>query len=266
MRLAVQDVLLPGDDPVTKPGMAAGCGFEFIEYRYPNLESCWREVGKALDDAPVELRTIDEFPFRRLAVPDASHAERLGEARRAIDVAAELGAEVVTTIGALGEVAAEFESDRMLGTYLESLQELATTAADNGITLAIEPLNRYETSFVNTLAEAVDMARRVDRANVEIMAEFFHLNLEEADMAESLRAAGAAVAHVHLADSNRRLPGRGHLDMGPGLRALEEDGYAGVMTLECCIGERWRGLGYFDGDYAAELRWSRTYLEGLGTA
>ncbi len=263
MKLAVQDVLLPGPDPAAKPALAAACGFDFIEYRYPNLEGSWREVRAALADSPVTLHSIDELPFRRLAVPDPDHSARLTAARRAIDIANELGARVLTTIGALGNISAQFPSDRMIATYVESLQVLAEPAAAAGITLTIEPLNRYETSFVNTLAEAVAVARRVDRPNVKIMADFFHLNLEEPDIAASLRAAVPHLAHVHLADSNRLLPGRGHLDFAPGLSTLEDSNYSGVMTLECCIAERWRGLGYFAGDHAAELQRSRAHLEAL---
>jgi sugar phosphate isomerase/epimerase len=263
VKLAVQDVLLPGRDPTAKPALAAASGFDFIEYRYPNLENSWREVRAALDDSPVTLHSIDELPFRRLAVPDPDHSARLAAALRAVDIAAELGTGVLTTIGALGNISAQFPSDRMTATYVESLQVMAGPAAAAGITLAIEPLNRYETSFLNTLAEAVAVARRVDRPNVKVMADFFHLNLEEPDIAASLRAALPHLAHIHLADSNRLLPGRGHLDFAPALEMIEDSNYSGVMTLECCIGERWQGLGYFDGDHAAELRRARAHLEAL---
>ncbi len=263
MKLAIQDVLLPGPDPAAKPALAAACGFDFIEYRYPNLENSWREVRAALADSPVTLHSIDELPFRRLAIPDPDHSARLNSALRAIDITAELGARVLTTIGALGNISTQFPFDRMLATYVESLQILAGPAAAAGITLAIEPLNRYETRFLNTLAEAVAVAGRVDSSNVKIMADFFHLNLEELDIAASLRAALPHLAHVHLADSNRLLPGSGHLDFALSLIALEEPAYTGVMTIECCIAERWRGLGYFEGDHAIELRRARTHLEAL---
>ncbi|MDP6349521.1 MAG: sugar phosphate isomerase/epimerase family protein [Chloroflexota bacterium] len=263
MKIAVQDVLLPGPDPAAKPALAAACGFNFIEYRYPNLENSWREVRAALADSPVMLHSIDELPFRRLAVPDPDHSTRLAAALRAVDIASELGARVLTTIGALGNISAQFPSDRMTATYVESLQVLAGPAAAAGITLTIEPLNRYETHFLNTLAGTVAIAERIAQPNVKIMADFFHLNLEEPDIAASLRAALPHLAHIHLADSNRLLPGRGHLDFAPALKVLVDSNYSGVMTFECCIGERWQGLGYFSGDHAAELPSARAHLEAL---
>jgi len=67
------------------------------------------------------------------------------------------------------------------------------------------------------------------------MADFFHMNIEEADIAASIRAAGQHIVHVHVADSNRLQPGKGHLDFRPGFAALKESGYDGYLGIECRI-------------------------------
>ena len=67
------------------------------------------------------------------------------------------------------------------------------------------------------------------------MPDFFHMNIEEADIAESLRAAGKHIAHVHLADSNRRLPGLGHTDFASGFAALRDTGFDGTLAIECRV-------------------------------
>ena len=117
----------------------------------------------------------------------------------------------------------------------------------------IEPLIRYETHLINTLQDAAATAARANHPAIRILADFFHMNVEEADIAASIREHGDAIGHVHLADSNRLNPGRGHLDFAPGLRALVDAGYDGVMALECRIA----------GDPMDELRNTANFVRDL---
>ena len=103
-----------------------------------------------------------------------------------------------------------------------------------GVPVFLEPLNRYEQHLVNRLEQGTAFAEEVG-AGVSIMADFFHMNIEEADIAESIRAAGRHLVYVHVADSNRLQPGSGHLDFRPGFRALKEIGYDGWLGIECRI-------------------------------
>ncbi len=112
------------------------------------------------------------------------------------------------------------------------LRELAPAAAAAGVPLFLEPLNRYEAHLVNRLEQGVAFADQVG-PEIGIMADFFHMNIEEADIAASIRAAGQRVVYVHVADSNRLQPGRGHLDFGPGFAALKAIGYDGFLGIEC---------------------------------
>ena len=85
------------------------------------------------------------------------------------------------------------------------------------------------------LQTALPSARRLDHPNVNIMADFFHMSIEEADIAASIRGAAQYVKHVHLADSNRTQPGTGHTEFRSGFAALQEIGFEGFMALECGI-------------------------------
>jgi sugar phosphate isomerase/epimerase len=113
------------------------------------------------------------------------------------------------------------------------LRALGQAAAEAGVPIVVEPLNRYESYFCRRLA---DGARLIAEAGggpgLGLLADFFHMNIEEADIPEALRTAGSLVRYVHVADSNRLQPGRGHLDLVPGFRALKEIGYDGWIGLE----------------------------------
>ena len=95
-----------------------------------------------------------------------------------------------------------------------------------------EPLNRYETNLVNTLEDTVAFLEGAGAKSAKILADLFHMNIEEQSIPDSFRAAGSWVGHVHFADSNRRPVGCGHMDFPPIIAALREIGYAGYLSAE----------------------------------
>jgi len=105
-------------------------------------------------------------------------------------------------------------------------------AAFSNVSLALEPLNRYESRLLNTMKATVDMVERVGFENLGLLYDTFHANIEEAVPVEAIRIAGDRLAHVHLADSNRWVPGRGHIRFDEVWEALEEIGYAHSVVLE----------------------------------
>lgn len=118
---------------------------------------------------------------------------------------------------------------------IEELSQIAPAAEETGALVILELLNRYESHFLNRLEQGVDICQAVGSPGIKMMADFFHMNIEEADIGQAIEEAGDYVAYVHLADSNRYQPGAGHLDFRPGLAALKRIGYDGFMTLECRI-------------------------------
>ena len=114
---------------------------------------------------------------------------------------------------------------------------LAQEAADLGVCLILEPFNRYEARFPKDLAEGASICAEVDSPGLRLMGDFFHMSIEEADIAASLRAAAPYLVHIHLADSNRQTPGRGHTQFLEPFRALREIGYQGFGALECRVPE-----------------------------
>lgn len=115
---------------------------------------------------------------------------------------------------------------------LDCLKECLNVAAGAGVTILLEPLNRYECDYLNTLEEGVRVIRQIGMPSLKLLADTFHMNIEEADITASLCAAGPELGHVHLADSNRQAPGYGHLDVRGVLRVLRDLGYQEYLSFE----------------------------------
>jgi len=150
---------------------------------------------------------------------------------RIIDTASKLDAPAI--IGSMqGRVEGEVHREQALAWLAEALARLAKAAESRGQHLLYEPLNRYETNVFNRIGDATDFLRASALRNVKILADMFHMNLEEASLPEAIRVGGDLIGHVHFADSNRRAIGLGHTDVAPVMSALREIGYAGYLSAE----------------------------------
>ena len=114
----------------------------------------------------------------------------------------------------------------------EGLNILGAFAAKQGVTLIFEPLNRYETNLINRLEEGVKLIDSLHTRNVALLADLFHMSIEEVSIPESLRDFGKYVGYVHFADSNRHPAGNGHTRMQEIAEALQEIGYEGYISAE----------------------------------
>ncbi|TWT52373.1 sugar phosphate isomerase/epimerase family protein [Allorhodopirellula solitaria] len=127
-----------------------------------------------------------------------------------------------------GRHGGEVSPEQALDYLAESLEELAAHAATFQLPLIYEPLNRYETNLINTVSDGVAFLDRLQSDNVKLLADLFHMNIEEANVAEAIVAGAGHIGHVHLVDSNRRAAGLAHMDYSPiaaALRAINYDGY-----------------------------------------
>lgn len=115
---------------------------------------------------------------------------------------------------------------------IDALNELGEHAGQRNVRLIYEPLNRYETNFVNTMEQGVAFLKQLTTKNVVLLADLFHMNIEEQDLASALRIGGAAIGHIHFVDSNRRPAGLGHLDYAPIAQAIRDIAYDGFLSAE----------------------------------
>lgn len=168
----------------------------------------------------------------RFTDPDAAVRARAVEfASEIVDFAAAFGAPAI--IGSMqGRVEPGANREEALARLAEALEALGARAEARGVPLLYEPLNRYETNLLNRLDDAANFLRSLRSRNLRLLADLFHMNLEETSIAGSIRAAGPLIGHIHFADSNRRAVGFGHTSIPPIAAALREIRYAGYLSAE----------------------------------
>jgi D-psicose/D-tagatose/L-ribulose 3-epimerase len=115
---------------------------------------------------------------------------------------------------------------------VEGFQSLGDTLSAYGVTFAIEPINRFETYFLNTAADAAALARQIGHPNIGILFDTFHANIEEKNIAAGYRTVGPYLKHVHTCENDRGIPGSGHVEWREVFQALHQLDYDGWLTIE----------------------------------
>lgn len=118
--------------------------------------------------------------------------------------------------------------------FVEMAGRICDLAGAKGVSIVIEPVNRYEINFVNTLEEGAALVEKVNRPNIGLMPDVFHMNIEDAGIGRCLAQYGHLIRYVHLADSNRQAPGQGHMDFDDifeGLKKARFDDWAAIEIL-----------------------------------
>jgi sugar phosphate isomerase/epimerase len=152
---------------------------------------------------------------------------------KCIDYARLMGAKLVIVVpAAVSKLAPSLSREEDWKNSVKAVREVAKYAEKKDILLAIEPINRYETYLVNSIQDALYYAREVNSSHVKIMADTFHMNIEERDIPEAIRMAGNNLINVHIADSNRCSVGRGHINFKALIKVLKEINYQYALTLE----------------------------------
>lgn len=217
---------------------ATAAGFDAVEIFPPSASAVDVAKVKALSQehrlAIAALGTGGGWVINKwtLTHADCSIRAQAREFIRAIiDKAAVLGAP--TILGSMqGRWEGEVTREQALAWLAEALEDLGEHAAGHGVPFLYEFLNRYETNLCNRLADTDAFLRTLRTKNVRILADLFHMNIEERDPAAALREAGGLVGHVHFADSNRQAIGSGHTDIAAVILALREIGYTGYLSAE----------------------------------
>jgi sugar phosphate isomerase/epimerase len=251
MKLACQDGMAPGSTLQEKLDNLARFGYEGIEFW--GAQFLDTEQGGMRKERVAEVQRLTANHAVKPSSICAGYRGALLDADRHVReqavqdietllyVAGEIGATGVIVVPIFGAPrlpdltpyasALDLETDLLC----ELLELLSGIADDAGSYILLEPLNRYETHYMNRLEQAVSICQRVGGSHLKLMADFFHMNIEERDIPAAIRGAKDYLAHVHLADSTRLLPGYGHTDFRSGFAALKEVGFTGYMALECGI-------------------------------
>jgi D-psicose/D-tagatose/L-ribulose 3-epimerase len=175
------------------------------------------------------------LPGFSLVTDDADIRRRSLEiVRDIIHVVADLGADMVAgpLYTPVGELPGRRRTDDEWKRAIDSYQALAPTLEADGVTLAIEPLNRFETYFLNTIEDGVRLCEAVGHPRVGLLFDTFHANIEAKDVAAALLHGGRHVKYIHTSENDRGTPGSGHVDWPGVFRAIEAIGYDGWLTIE----------------------------------
>lgn len=255
---------------------AADLGYQALELPLENVGDWEPELAReVLDSLGMDAILIGAMGPARSLISRAGDVDATRQYLRAcIAAASVLGSEVVAgPFYAPTGVTWRMDGDERASVVRElrdNLAPLAAEAADLGITLAIEPLNRYETSVLNTVEQSLDALDPLLGAGLGLALDTYHLNIEEKKPADAIRTAGAAIAHVQVCGSDRGAVGDDHTDWPQILRALDEAGYRGPLGLESFTGENatiavaasvWRPLAPSQDELAAR---SIAALRALG--
>ncbi|MCB9450848.1 MAG: sugar phosphate isomerase/epimerase [Anaerolineaceae bacterium] len=241
MRLAIQEDMLPGQTILEKFQQAKTLGLDGIEFWGHGLTARVPEIAAAMEQTGLAASSVNYGRQGQLLSPDRTEREAALAALRqsivdAVDIEAagvvvvpQWGASIVPDLTPYKSVRQlEYE---LLHNHLRSLSDYVYAI---GVHLYIAPVNHYESAFLNTLADAADVRRRVkDHPHIHIAANVFHMALEERDMLVALGEFGAGIGHIYLADSNRRLPGQGMVDFKALAAALNDANYSGWAVLSC---------------------------------
>jgi D-psicose/D-tagatose/L-ribulose 3-epimerase len=221
---------------------AAGC--DFVELLVPEPgELNLAETRAALADHDLGVVLAARVnPTRDLASTDpASHAAGIAYLIETTRIAQALGASIVggplygaplVFAGRAPAPVTESDRARKIAAVVAGLRTAAAAAADQGVTLAVEPLNRFETDIANTTSHGLALVAEVDRPAVALMLDTFHMNMEDPDIAAAIHRAGPRIAHFQANENHRGFLGSGHLDWPAVARALHDVGYRGPITLE----------------------------------
>jgi len=234
---AFQAVALKGDF-ANSVGKVAGWGYDGVEIaiRDPALVDD-DELDRLIADTGLVAPAIGtgqawgEEGLSLTSDDPSIRAEAIERLRSHVPLAERLDAMII--LGLIRGITPTGQTHEQSMSYLvEAIRDCASIAAETGVRFALEPLNRYETDLIHTVAEGLDLIERVGAENFGLLLDTFHMNIEEPQIEESIRTCGDRIFHFHVADSNRWHPGAGHLDFESILEALSATGYQGFVSGE----------------------------------
>lgn len=213
-------------------------GYDGVEIpMFEGEVSHYEKLGRRLEAQGLGATGISVMPGGGKSAVSADKAERdaaLDHIKWLIDCTAAVGGDIAAGPfhQPLGEFTGRGPTDDEIKRCAEVHKTAAQYAASLGITLAVEPLNRFECYFLNTAGQAKKLADLVDEPNYGYLYDTFHFNIEENSIVSVIPETISRITHVHISENNRGAPGAGHIDFQPVFAALKQAGYDGWMTIE----------------------------------
>ena len=232
-------------------------GFDYLEAGVTSLlpdedEEAFAAVLAQYQASLVPVRAFNLFLPGDLKIvgPEVDEERARQYVKRAIRRIEQVGAAIaVIGSGRSRSVPDGFARNEAVAQIDRFLTMVADEADDSAVTIAIEPLNQKESNIINSVAEGVDFAKRVDRPSIRVLADFYHMD-EDGEPLETIVENQAWLAHIHVADSGRGAPGTGQYPYARFVELLDQAGYDGMVSIEC----RWQDFALEAGPAVAFLR------------
>jgi sugar phosphate isomerase/epimerase len=242
-RLAAAESTLEGRSLAEKFDHALALGFDGLELAGAGdgVFAARAEELRTAHAAGVVMPTVVAHVKHFVGDPDPDRRRRgVADLKALLATVAEAGGSGVVTPHAYNVFSLAFDpatmpavDERLRDEFRAALAEVAQYAVTVGAVVYLEPLNRYEDLVVRTLADARAYVEQIASPGLAVVADTFHMSIEEADIGAAIRRHGHLIKHVQLGDSNRLEPGAGHYDWAETLDALEAVGYPGWLAMEC---------------------------------
>lgn len=214
-------------------------GFDVVEIALEDLSLIdFKKIKKALDSTGLECSVCGAFgPTRDIISDDPSIREN---GRKyivdCINACSELGASVFAgpVYSAVGKtrLVSEDKKKREWSLCVETLGELADLAYKKGVVIAVEPLNRFETDFINLAQDALRLVKEVGSPGLKVHLDTFHMNIEEKNLGKAIRNTGEYLYHFHACENDRGTPGSGHIPWQEVASALKDIDYQHYIVIE----------------------------------
>ena len=219
-------------------GKVAEAGFDWIEIPIGSIDQPidYREVATAIRDRGlgVSVGAIfgDDCDF--VLEDPARNQTAITYVKHCIDAAQALGSRLVAgpLYSSHRRLWRATERRRDLERASRYLREVGDYAADRGVIIGIEPLNRFETSFIITVEQGMELIALVDSPAVQLMCDFFHMNIDEKDLPAAVERMGSHLVHIHACENDRGVPGTGHVPWKGIAAALKKTQYDGALVIE----------------------------------
>lgn len=262
MQIGIEENLLPGKTIRERFSQCKEYGFEGIEIRGKQLLAALDEYKTCSKEFNIPIKTIClGWEGSLLDADPSSRRQALDDMVKLLQIGDDLGGAHLVVPPVFGDPkiadlspyrsVVELETE-LLVVQLETIAERIEGLSSK---LLLEPINRYETHFLNRVEQACEVAKRINSPNIRVLADVFHMNIEEDDTFEALKQGKEYIQHVHFADNNRYLPGQGQLDFPRIIQTLKDMAFDKTASIECI---RWK-----KGDPHLEIPKSANYLKQL---
>jgi len=212
-------------------------GFDGVEFPMFDVNaSPWGTLADACDDIGLKRTVVACLPLgANMISVDAGERKRAVDFLRAcVDCTSTLGGEVIAgpMYSPVGKLVGRGPSLKEFKWAVEGFRKVGDHAELAGIKVSVEPLNRFETYFLNSQVQAAGLTKAINKKNVGHMYDTFHANIEEKDIAAAVKAGGKGINHVHISANDRATPGQDHVDYATTIKALKAIKYNGWLTVE----------------------------------